>query len=55
MGYGTENGEDYWIAKNSYSDKWGDNGYIRIKRKLSTCKFVLMDNLQVLLIINDFS
>ncbi|XP_040865270.1 probable cysteine protease RD21B [Glycine max] len=39
VGYGTEKDGDYWIAKNSYSDKWGENGYIRIQRKLSTCKF----------------
>ncbi|XP_055850754.1 procathepsin L-like [Episyrphus balteatus] len=32
IGYGTENGRDYWIIKNSYSDKWGEGGYGRIPR-----------------------
>ena len=33
-GYGTdpETGEDYWLVRNSWSPKWGEQGYIRLLR-----------------------
>ena len=30
VGYGTENGQDYFLIKNSWGANWGDNGFVKV-------------------------
>jgi len=37
LGWGTENGEDYWLVANSWNNEWGDNGFFKILRGVDEC------------------
>jgi len=37
MGWGTENGTDYWLVMNSWNSDWGDKGTFKIARGTNEC------------------
>lgn len=37
LGWGVENGHNYWLAANSWNEDWGDKGFFKIARGKDEC------------------
>jgi cathepsin L len=49
VGYGTEGDKDYYIVRNSWGERWGEHGYIRMRRgpKYNMCGVLDLPNYPV--------
>ncbi|XP_067671811.1 procathepsin L-like [Haliotis asinina] len=37
VGYGEKDGQEFWICKNTWGPKWGEDGYVRMKKGSDIC------------------
>jgi cathepsin H len=47
VGYGTEDGLDHYIIKNSWSASWGDEGFFKIQRGVNMCGIAVCNSYPV--------